>query len=156
MFLLNDKPLPLDTPFTTDDGTQYPANWLRLSTAEEKAAIGITEAPDAPSYDDRFYWGVGIPKALEDETITPEEGQPYVQKGLKSQMIAQVKATAASMLATTDWKVVRAAEGIKPVDADTLAWRSSIRAASDANEAAITACTTVDELAALQIAWPKA
>lgn len=155
MFLLNEKPLALDVPFTTADGTQYPANWLRLASAEEKAAIGITEVADPAPYDDRFYWGVNNPKQLEDETVTPEGGEPYTQKGLKSQMIAQVKATAGSLLAATDWKIVRASEGIKPVDADTLAARSAIRAASDANEAAITACTSVDALAALQMVWPS-
>lgn len=155
MFLLNEKPLALDVPFTTADGTQYPANWLRLASAEEKAAIGITEVADPAPYDDRFWWGVGNPKQLEDETVTPEGGEPYTQKGLKSQMIAQVKATAGSLLAATDWKIVRASEGIKPVDADTLAARSAIRAASDANEAAITACTSVDALAALQLTWPE-
>ena len=46
MFLLNGKALPLDTPFKTEDGTSFPANWLRLTTLEEKQAIGITEVPD--------------------------------------------------------------------------------------------------------------
>lgn len=154
MFLLNDKPLPIDTAFTTEDGTQYPANWLRLSSAEEKSALGITEVPDVPTYDDRFYWGVGIPKQLDDLDILPEDGQPYTQKGLKSQMVAQVKATAASMLAPSDWKIVRQVETGTAVDADTLAQRAAIRAASNANEVAILACATVEELAALQINWP--
>jgi hypothetical protein len=175
MFLLNDKPLSPDTPFTTDNGTQYPANWLRLASVEEREDIGITEVPDPVRADDRFYWNgdINTPKALEDVPAVKEDGTPlYVQrydaeteamvdtdvqvitKGLKSVFIAQVKQTAASLLATTDWKVTRAAEGIKPVDADTLAARAAIRAASDANEAAITACTTVAELAAIQFAWP--
>lgn len=174
MFLLNGHPLALDAPFTTPDGTQYPANWLRHASADEKAAIGITEAPDSPSYDDRFYWAPGTPKALEDVPAVKQDGTPLmvqvydpateqmvdtteqvIQRGLKSQWIAQVKATAGSMLAVTDWKVTRAAEGVKPVDAATLAARAAIRAASDANEAAIAACTTVDQLAALQMNWPK-
>jgi hypothetical protein len=46
MFMLNNKPLPLDTPFKTEDGTSFPANWLRLTTIHEKNAIGITEVPD--------------------------------------------------------------------------------------------------------------
>jgi len=46
MFMLNNKPLPLDTPFKTEDGTSFPANWLRLTTLDEKHAIGITEVPD--------------------------------------------------------------------------------------------------------------
>ena len=138
-FQLNGKPLGLDVPFTTADGTQYPANWIRLASPEERAAIGITEAADPVPYDDRFYWGPGIPKDIDQ---------------LKDSMVAQVKATAGTLLAVTDWKVVRAAEGVKTVDADTLADRAAIRAASDVNETAIKACSTVDELAALQLTWP--
>jgi hypothetical protein len=78
-----------------------------------------------------------------------------IQRGLKHQMIAQIKQTAGLLLAQTDWKVTRAAEGVKAVDAATLAARAAIRAASDTNEAAITSCTSVDELAALQMNWPQ-
>jgi len=171
MFLLDNKPLGLDVPFT-HDGIQYPANWLRLASPAERAAIGITEASDPVAYDDRFYWGPGNPKLLEDREEFDEQGNPLfvkvydaqtqtmvdttervVTKGLKSQMVAQVKATAGSLLAPTDWKVTRAAEGVKAVDAETLAARAAIRAASNANEAAILACTTVEELAALQLSW---
>jgi hypothetical protein len=84
-----------------------------------------------------------------------DTNQRVVTKGLKSQMIAQVKATAGSMLAATDWKVTRAAEGIKQIDANTLIQRAAIRTASNKNEAAITACTTVAQLAALQMEWPE-
>lgn len=37
------------------DGVQYPANWFETATQEEKAAVGITEVPDEPMPDDRFY-----------------------------------------------------------------------------------------------------
>lgn len=173
MFLLNGNPLAVDTPFTAND-IQYPANWLRLSTAEEKAAIGITEVPDPVRADDRLYWNGDInnPKALEDKLETKEDGTPlYVQKynpvteqmedtteqvvtkGLKSQFIAQVKAQAGSLLNATDWKVVRAAEGGKALDDATKAERIAIRTKSDDFEAQIKACTTVEQLAALQFNW---
>jgi len=63
MFLLNNVPLPIDTPFEIN-GTQFPANWLRLTSIEEKNAIGITEVADPVGWDDRFYWGVDNPKDL--------------------------------------------------------------------------------------------
>jgi hypothetical protein len=175
MFMLDNKPLGLDVPFEHNE-ISYPANWLRLASPAERAAIGITEVADPVAYDDRFYWAPGVPKLLEDREESDADGNPLyvkvlgevdgkpamvdsterlVTKGLKSQFIAQVKATAASLLAPTDWKVTRAAEGVKAVDADTLAARAAIRAASDANETAIKACTTVEQLAALQLNWPK-
>ncbi len=81
MFKHNDTVIPLDTPFTID-GTSYPANWLRLTSIEEKNAVGITEVADVTAtYDDRFYWGVDNPKQLEDITVTPDQGDPYTQYG---------------------------------------------------------------------------
>ena len=65
MFILDGKPLSPDRAFTTSDGTQYPANWLRLATPAQRAAIGITEQPDAPTWDQRFYWGPDLPKDLD-------------------------------------------------------------------------------------------
>ena len=50
--------IPVDAPFTIGT-TNYPANWLRLSTAEEKTAAGIIEVADPKVYDSRFYWGDG-------------------------------------------------------------------------------------------------
>ena len=57
MFILDGKPLSPDRAFTTPDGTQYPANWLRLATPEVRTSIGITEVPVPPTWDQRFYWG---------------------------------------------------------------------------------------------------
>lgn len=141
MFLLDGNPLAVDVPFTTNE-IQYPANWLRLASAEEKAAIGITEVPDPVRADDRFYWDGDItnPKPLDD---------------IKAMLVSQIKATAGSMLSATDWKVVRAAEGVKPVDQDTLDARAAIRSASNANEALIQAATSVDELAVMSFTWPN-
>jgi hypothetical protein len=114
MFMLNGQPLALDTPFTTGD-IQYPANWLRLASLEEKQAIGITEVDDPVPYDDRFYWGLGNPKALEDVPQVDQDNNPVldangvqlVSKGLKSQLVAQLKDTANKLLAPTDWMVLR-------------------------------------------------
>ena len=163
MFLLDGKPLSPDVAFTTPDGTQYPANWLRLASPEERAAIGITEAPDPEQYDQRFYWGPGNPKLLDDRPEVDQEGNPLlssdgtqvVTKGLKSQFISQIKQTAGQLLAQSDWKVIRGAEGAKALDKETKDLRNAIRAKSDEHEAAILACTTVEELAALQFDWPK-
>ena len=68
MLQLNGKTLPYDKAFT-HNGMQYPANWLRLTSLEEKQAIGIVEVSDPPAeavYDQRFYWGVDNPKQLDD------------------------------------------------------------------------------------------
>jgi hypothetical protein len=143
MLLLDGKPLSYDRAFT-HEGIQYPANWLRLSSWEEKTAIGITEVPNPPYYDQRFYWGVDNPKQLED--ITDEEGNTTT--GLKTLWISNTKYSAGTLLAPTDWYIVRNSETGVEVPADVLERRAEIRSYCDEYEQAIEATTTTDELAA--------
>ena len=166
MYKLNGKPLTLDRPFTVD-GVQYPSNWLRMASEADKADLGITWEADPVTPDYRFYWSEGNPKAMEDKEESDEDGNPLyvkvlgevdgepamvdseerlVTKGLKSTWIAQVKATAGSMLATTDWMVIRKAERDVPIDADVAAKRAAILAEANRLEAAISACADVDAL----------
>ena len=77
-FKLNSKTLPIDVAFSSN-GVNYPANWLRLTTLDEKKAIGITEVSDSVTYDQRFYWSANKAKAL---------------AGLKTNWITQQKNTA--------------------------------------------------------------
>jgi hypothetical protein len=168
MFLLNDKPLSPDTAFT-HEGIQYPNNWLRLASPAERAAIGITEVADPVRADDRFYWNGDIsnPKALEDREESDQDGNPLyvkvlgevngepamvdtterlVTKGLKSNMIAQVKHTAGTLLAQTDWMVIRKAERDVAIPAGVVAKRAAIVAEAARLEAAIAAVTSVQAL----------
>ena len=159
MFQLDNKPLGLDIAFTHNE-ISYPANWLRLASPEERAAIGITEVANAASYDDRFYWSPSNPKQLEDEIIIAEEGQDfptYEQKGLKSQWSAQIKDTTNKLLAATDWMVIRKAERDVAIPADTVAYRAAVLVECDRLIAAIQAVTTVNELADVASAqnWPE-
>lgn len=142
MFLLNNNPLPLDTPFTVN-GVQYPANWLRLTSAEEKAAIGITEVADAVREDDRFYWN-GV------------KTNPRPLETLKEQFSAQVKDTANKMLAPTDWMIIRKAERNVNVPEDIATYRAAIVTACASNETAIDDAEDVEALQAVVYAllWP--
>jgi len=143
MLLLDGKPLSYDRAFT-HDGIQYPANWLRLSSWEEKSAIGITEVPDPPYYDQRFYWGVDNPKQLED--ITDDEGN--TSTGLKTLWISNTKYSAGTLLAPTDWYIVRKSETEVEVPGEVLDRREEIRNYCNAYEQIIEATTTTEELAA--------
>ena len=44
-FILDGVVLKLDLPFKSR-GYSYPATWLRLTTLDEKKAIGIKEVPN--------------------------------------------------------------------------------------------------------------
>jgi hypothetical protein len=140
MLLLNGQPLSADNAFE-HNGIQYPANWLRLSTLEEKQAIGITEVADPVSYDDRFYWGVDNPKDLDQ---------------LKKQWITQVNDTVWLMLQKTDYMDSRKANDPEYTPpADWMTWRNAVRAEAKTAKANISAATDVASLqAAIAITWP--
>ena len=134
MFILNEKPLAPDSAFKTEDGTQYPSNWLRLSTQEEREAIGIVEVPDpVQAYDQRFYWDAGIPKDHDQ---------------LVEQWVGQVKQTAGTILAQTDWYITRASETGLAAPQSVLDRRQVVRALSNEKEAFLGATASTDELAA--------
>ena len=148
MFVLDGRPLPPDSPFT-HDGIQYPANWLRLSTLEEKEAIGIQEVPDPPFYDQRFYWGYD-----EDGNLIPKDhGQ------LVTQWVGQTRQTANTLLSPSDWMVVREVDNGVQIDPAWRTWRETVRLAAGSKVFEIEATTTTDELAAYVTgpdysAWP--
>jgi hypothetical protein len=141
MFLLNGNPLPVDTPFEID-GTQYPSNWLRLTSIEEKNAVGITEVADPEHYDDRFYWGVDNPKDL---------------AGLKTNWTAQIKDTTNKLLAATDWMYIRKMERSVDVPAVTVTYRAAVITECTRLIASIDAATDVPGLitAVTTQTWPE-
>jgi hypothetical protein len=146
MFLLDGKPLPIDVPFE-HDGVRYPSNWLRLSSLEEKEAIGITEVPEQMRPDDRFYW-------VTDNGDGTYTAIPKPVPDVQQMLIAQCDSYAYTTLLQTDWMVVRFAETQEPVPADITKYRADVRAAFESNKAAIMACTTVEQLQALTFTWP--
>ena len=136
MFILETKSLSLDRAFTHND-IQYPANWLRLATPEERAAIGITEVPDPPTWDQRFAWGYA-----DDGTLIWKEHAELVES-----WTSQVRITAGAMISPTDWMVVRAMDSGVPVADDVKIERQRIRDLSNQKVLAIEATTTTEELA---------
>jgi hypothetical protein len=133
VLVLDGKTLVYDRPFS-HDGINYPANWLRLTTLAEKEAIGITEVsnPVTPSYDQRFYWGVGNPKDLDE---------------LKSLWVVTTKERANSLLQPSDWYAIRKADTGEAIPTAWSDWRQSIRVAAAAKITMIELQTTVDSLA---------
>jgi hypothetical protein len=127
---------------------------------------GALEVVEGEQKDQRFYWVTfdsyqvngsvvtrtytNTPKALEDVTETPEgQTEAITTKGLKSQWIAQNKASANSLLASTDWMVIRKAERNVDIPSDVVTARAAIIADCTAKEVAITAATTMDEFLAV-------
>ena len=145
MFIFHGQPLSPDVAFTDPEtGVQYPANWLRLASPEERAAIGITEVPDPAPYDQRFYWGPDLPK---DHTQLVE------------QWTQQTRHTANTLLQPTDWIIIREADNGAPADPLIKTWREDFRLATGTKITAIGATLDTPELAAYITgadypAWP--
>ena len=146
-FTLNGKPLALDVPFTYED-INYPANWLRLSSAEEKKAIGITEVSDPATYDGRFYNADGSAKSLDDTTETID-GIEYTNPGVKSTLKAQEKSLAKGLLEKYDWYVIRKAETSKAIPTAIKTYRTAIRTACLTRETEIDNCADTAALVTL-------
>ena len=126
-----------DVAFTLN-GIQYPANFLRLSTEEEKQALGITWVDPGPSWDQRFYWGYD-----QDGQLIPKDHAQLVQ-----QWSDQTRTTANSLLQPTDWMIIREADNGTAADPLLKIWRQDVRFATGDKITAINATTTTDELAA--------
>ena len=156
-FKLNGNPLAVDVAFSHND-INYPANWLRLSTADEKTAIGITEvADDNKNYDNRFYWQNGTAKSLDDVNEVDENGDPVLDEngnqlvtlGVKSTLKAKEKVMAGSLLAKYDWYVVRKAEKGTSIPSAISTFRDGVRTACDTREKEIDACSDTAALVTL-------
>ena len=147
-FKLDGNPLAVDVAFSHNN-INYPANWLRLSTAAEKTAIGITEvADDSKTYDSRFYTNDGTEKALDDKTETID-GVEYTTLGVKSILKAKEKVAAGSLLAKYDWYVVRKAEKSTAIPTAITTYRDGVRTACNTREAEIDACADTAALVTL-------
>ena len=155
-FKLDGNPLAVDVAFSHND-INYPANWLRLSTADEKTSLGITEVADDPVYDSRFYWSDGTAKTLTDTNEVDENGDPILDNngnqlvtlGVKSVLKAQEKVTAGSLLARYDWYVVRKAEKSTAIPTAITTYRDGVRTACNTRETEIDNCADTAALVTL-------
>lgn len=119
------------------NGVQYPANWLRLSTAEEREALGITELASERDYDQRFYFGYGT-----DGNLMPKSREEILKAWTR-----RTREMAFGLLLESDWMVVRQAEGGAAMDQSWKDWRASVRAAVAEKITAMEAKTSTDDLA---------
>jgi hypothetical protein len=153
--------------WTDQTGVTHPASWHTYS-AERKAELGITEIVQQPAPDSRLYtWSYNddgtvnsTAKSLDDVNEVDENGDPIMEdgeqvvtKGVKSNLIAEVKAQQGALLAETDWAVIRKADTNIDVPANIQQWRNEIRLAAAAMEDQITQAATTDAVAALFVSY---
>jgi hypothetical protein len=147
-----------------EQGTQHPGNWY-IWSVQEKADHGLVEIVQESPPDSRLYWWsqnddgtiTSTAKSVEDvnevdengDPLLDEKGQQVVTPGVKSTLIAEVKAQQGSLLAQTDWAIVRKADTGIDVPANVQQWRNEIRLAASQMEDQITQAATTDAISAL-------
>ncbi len=146
--------IPAGSAFTWND-ISYPSNWLNLSSLEEKSNIGVVDVVYEARPDDRYYWVTEASPELVDGVVrigytsTPKE-----LVGLQKQATDAINIQADSLLAPSDYMVLKSIESAKPVAESWSAYRAAIRAQAKAQKSLLAAVTTVDELVALpQVVW---
>ena len=152
MFTVSGQKIQYDRAWThPDSGVQYPANWLRLTTLAEKQAVGLVEVTTSPDavIDQRFYWGVDNPKQLDD--VTDDDGNTTT--GLKTLWKNKQNEIAASLLAPSDWRVVKELEVNTSFSAAKTAYpekwktyRAAVRTSCNTRQTEIDACSDVAAL----------
>jgi len=129
-----------------------------------KTSRGLVWEDEAAPFDNKFYSGRDadgklIEKSLTDTLWVDEEGKAVIDEmtgaqgvtdGLKSKYIKETKQRANSLLAPTDWMVVRKAEdSSKNIASKYTTYRAAIRTASAAIEQDINDCSSLAEFMAL-------
>jgi len=149
IFKVGDRQIHANRSWVDSAGTRHPKTW-HTWTAEEKKAKGITSVilqsfPDQRLYDSRHADDgsvVSTPRALDGE------------RGVKASLIAMVKQQQASLLAQTDWAIVRKADtGNKAVPTNIQTYRDAIRSKATEMETAIANAANTDAVAALFLSW---
>ena len=148
-----------------DNGIQHPANW-HIWSASDKAAAGLTEVTPETPPDSRLYtWGyqadgVTISKTARSLTdvglvdgdgnaVNDDDGNQIMQPGVRSDLKAEVKSQQGSLLAQTDWAVIRKADKGTAIPSNIQTYRDAIRTKATAMESAIDGAANTDAVAAL-------
>ena len=162
-------------PITVGD-VVHPKDIFKHWTKSQLKDIGVYEFISGSTLDNRFETQGAVSYVVDDdagtvtETITKnnknindvnevdENGDPLldqygnqvVTKGLKTIYKEQIKQQATSLLAPTDWMVVRKAEdSTKTIPSAVTTYRASVRTKADEICTAIDNCDTLDKLKAL-------
>ena len=146
--------------WTDGDGVTHPASWHTYS-AERKAELGITEIVQQPAPDSRLYhWSynddgtvASTAKSLDDVNAVDENGEQVVTPGVKSNLIAEVKAQQGALLSQTDWAVIRKADVGTDIPENIATYRAAIRSKATEMETAIANAADTDAVAALFVSY---
>jgi len=156
MWQYRNRTIKTGKAWTDDNGVQHPDNW-HVWSDEEKTAKGLVWQEPAASFDSRYYWDADTAKNLNDVNAVDEDGDPIldadgvqiVTKGLKTTHKEKTREIANSMLASTDWYVIRKAERDVDIPANVATYRAAVLAQVDEIITAIDAAADIDAFIAI-------
>ena len=157
---------------------KYPASIFTLWTEAERNAIGVytVEIDNTNLKDTEYYlntaityaydssadkvtgsYGTATAKDLADSDavdddgnkLKDENGNQIINEGLKTIKKARLDQECASILAPSDWMVIRATETGTTIDSGWKTWRASVRTKCNSMQTQIDNAADVDALAAL-------
>ena len=141
----NNKVIRAGRGWVSDEGIKHPTNWMSWSD-EEKEAAGLVWENDPAPFDSRFWWNANTPRDIHNQTH--DDGS--VTLGLKTLWKQKTKETAASLLAPTDWYVIRFQEDdTKIIPSNIKTYRAEVRKKSGVIETSIDNASTHAEFMAL-------
>ena len=154
----------------TVDGVNHPKTLFTLWSDEERLAIGVVPVTTSGSHLDTTYYiekdptytiasdkssvirtiGVkDVDKDLEDVNEVDENGIQNIIRGLKYNVIQNIKRIQTEYLVQTDWYIIRKADNGTVIPPAIQTWRDAIRTDATRIENAITAVSTMDQFIAL-------
>jgi hypothetical protein len=171
MWKYNGRTIRTGKAWTDDNGVQHPANW-HIWSPSDKAAAGLTEVTPETPPDSRLYtWGyqadgVTISKTAKNlndvnevdgdgDPILDDDGNQLVTRGVKWNLKQEVKAQQGSLLAQTDWVVIRKTDKGTAIPSNIQTYRDAIRTKATAMENAIDGAANTDAVAALFVTRDK-
>ena len=155
---------------------QYPASIYTLWTEAERNAIGIytVEIDTTNKKDEEWYintnityafssgkvtgtYGTATARAIADSDAVDDEGNKLkdengnqiINEGLKTIKKRMIDNQCAGLLASSDWRVVKATETGGTMDSGWKTWRASVRTKCNSMQTQIDNTSDVDALAAL-------
>ena len=130
----------------TVNGIQHPSNIFRAWSSQELADIGIYPARvDAP---DSRYWNTGA------ESYTLTDGEYVISyasterdvASLKSEVIDRIGSHVGSLLSSSDWRVIREADGGTAMSDNWKTYRNEVRAHGNSLESGVEAFASVEAI----------
>ena len=142
--------------WTDDNGITHPRNW-HIWSPSDKAAAGLTEVTQETPPDSRLYtWGYkadGVTIVKTAKALADVGSGDDLVKGVKTTLKEGVKSQQGSLLAQTDWAVVRKSEKTTAIPSNIATWRDAIRTKATAMESAIDGAANTAAVAALFLSW---